>query len=342
MKPYSYQALRDNPDMPTPRGIALEILRLARQPDTSVQDVASVIQMDPALASRLIRAVNAPAMGVGRHISSIPQAASLLGLRAVMHIALGFCIVGEVRDDAPWGYSFQRFWAASLGRATALRRLACYLKEYTPEEAFTFGLLSRIGELALACLMKDRYMLVLRSATEDDVVALLRAERQAFGVDHILLSADLMGDWGLPPNICDAVRAESQRILPPSPQHEPPRPQNGLATLLRLTDHIGTVLGNRSVGRDYLRDMIRCAQEAGVEPLDFIDLFDHITEDWREAGKLFAIPTVNVPSIPELYARANDARQAWGRRSNHSNQTNSASADHPKSVNASPRARIFS
>lgn len=312
---YSYQSLRENPDLPTPRGIALEILRLARQPETSIHDVASVIQMDPGLASRLIKAVNAPAMGVGRSVSSIPQAASLLGLRAVMHLALGFCIVGDAREDAPWGYSFQRFWATSLGAATAMRCLTSWIRDYSAEEAFTFGLLSRIGEMGLSCVMKERYSLAMRCVAENDEAAVLRAERQAFGVDHIQLSADLMADWGLPPVVCDAVRAESEGTLIAEPEIAE-RKRSALGRVLLIAVSVGRVLGQRTVGRDCLKNLIRNAQAAGVDPLEFIELFDAIAEDWRDAGKLFAVTTSSVPSIPELYSQARSARASWKRRPN--------------------------
>lgn len=45
-------------ELPSPRGVALELMRPARRENALVTDVARIVRADPALAGRLIHAAN--------------------------------------------------------------------------------------------------------------------------------------------------------------------------------------------------------------------------------------------------------------------------------------------
>ena len=54
------------PSLPT---VAVEILRLAKQDNTSADDLAAVIQNDPALTGKMLKMVNSSMFGIPREIT---------------------------------------------------------------------------------------------------------------------------------------------------------------------------------------------------------------------------------------------------------------------------------
>jgi len=302
-----FERLRGHEHLPSPKGVAIEVLRLARREDTNLHQIASAIQADPALTARLLKAVNCPALGVGRSIGSLQQAAMLLGLRAVMHLALGFSILEEHRQGRCSHFDYARFWSSSLGRAVSATRLARFLDDAVPEESFVSGLLSQIGRLALASVHPEIYAELLVQASTSEQGSVSQAEQQAFGISYAELSAEMMLDWGLPLETCEAVRLHMAPVELAA-HRSIAQTQAGILHVAAL---VGELLAQRVSGKDLLTDVIHQAQRLGVEPLEFIDIFDMMAEDWRQAGRVFSIPTSEVPSLPELYCQANRAQRRW-------------------------------
>ena len=67
-------------NLPTPPGVALEVMRLADDPHIEAEDIGRLIRTDPALTVRMLRAVNSAAYGLPQTIDSVPRACALLGL----------------------------------------------------------------------------------------------------------------------------------------------------------------------------------------------------------------------------------------------------------------------
>ena len=78
-----YQKIKKEVTLPSPTGTALEILRLTQDEKTTLPSLAAVIEKDPAIASRLLRFVNSPFVGMPTRIGSISQTVMLLGLQTV-------------------------------------------------------------------------------------------------------------------------------------------------------------------------------------------------------------------------------------------------------------------
>ena len=83
----------------SPPQVALEVLRLTKSSDSSVDDLIQVIQNDAALTARMLSVVNSSLYGMPRKIASIRQAVVALGLRTVKVMALSFSLVDAVRSD---------------------------------------------------------------------------------------------------------------------------------------------------------------------------------------------------------------------------------------------------
>ena len=70
--------------------VAMEVLKLTKDPDATVDDLAMAIQNDPALTSKVLKVVNSAMFGLSRQVGTIKHAVALLGMRTVKIMALSF------------------------------------------------------------------------------------------------------------------------------------------------------------------------------------------------------------------------------------------------------------
>lgn len=305
-----YEKLKATKQLPSPTGVALQIMRLADTEDVAIDEIARVIESDPAISSKMLKMVNSPIAGAARPIASIRQAIALIGLRTVKSLALGFSLVSTNRTGLCKGFDYDGFWALSLGRAVACRHLAARLGEFAPDEAFTCGLLSRVGCLALATVQPQSYGVVLSTVLGDGRTELARREHEVFGIDHNELTAELMADWYLPELFRDAARAQE---APDSFFPEANTRSYRLARVLFMGGMIAELLTKSWSSSEDLATMSREAHRLGIAPPEFEADFNQVAESWTEAGGIFSIETSQVPSLDEIREEAERKRQAISR-----------------------------
>lgn len=193
-------------DLPSLPAAALEVMRLSRNEDVTLDQIAGALQNDPALAARLLKVVNSSMFGLSREVTSIRHAVVIVGLRAVKAMALGFSLTGLMSFRSTEGFDYRRYWRRSLTTAAAARQLGRGKGNGLADEAFVAGLLSDIGMLAAHRKAGEVYRSVLEAAAAAGT-AIEAVERARLGVDHAQIGQAVLHAWGLPPLLCEAVGA---------------------------------------------------------------------------------------------------------------------------------------
>jgi HD-like signal output (HDOD) protein len=201
-----FDELKAANQLPSPTGVALAILRLGESETPSAQDIARILQTDPALSGRVLKMANSVSGGRARAIGSVREAVTHLGIRMVRHIALGFSLVSQYRRGACRSFDYASFWSRSLAMGVAAQAASYFTGRIPPAEAFTCGLLAQVGRLALASIYPDGYAEVLAQAGSGTPAEVCRQERQQFATDHNELTAALLRDWGMPELCVEAAR----------------------------------------------------------------------------------------------------------------------------------------
>jgi len=191
--------------LPTPNAVALKLLRLLKSETTSTQEIGRAIQCDPALAGRIIGAANAMSLRGPRRIVSAIEGLRRVGTVATCRLALGFSVLSSHRTGRCAAFDYRGFWVRSVLRGITMQALATRARFVAPEEAFTLGLMSQIGKLALATLFPDAYNATF--AREDDwrPAERIAAERAAFATDHVELTEYMLSSWGFPEAMIEPV-----------------------------------------------------------------------------------------------------------------------------------------
>ena len=297
----AFEAIKSTSDLPSPTGVALQILRLAQDERCTVEQIADAVASDPALSGRLLKHVNSPLAGIPRDIASIPHAVSLLGIRPVTNLALGFSLVSNNRKGACGGFDYDRFWSESLGRAVALRRIEESRDDGLVVEAFVCGLLSLVGRLAFATAYPEQYGELIAGTEPGDLQALREIERARWKLDHNELASEMLRDWQLPNFLCDAVLQQND---PDRVNNETGSSSVALARSLRLAGAIAEVLTSPSVTPHVLTRAECVARGLGISRESYEDLFDATASEWNETGAVFSIPTRSQQSLESIYVQA--------------------------------------
>jgi hypothetical protein len=294
-----YEAVMAADDLPSPSAVAMDLFELVRQPDAAVEDVARLIGMDPGICARVMRSVNSAATGARSAITSVEQAVTMLGMRSVARMAVEVSVLERNRSGLA-EFDYGSFWAESLARAAAARIIATWSKQVTPEEAFTYGLLARIGRLALVSVYPSQYRELLLTLGESDPAELAEAECALFEVNAETLSARMLKAWGMG-SLHDAMSAGDAG--------EPSAPSRDQALLqtCRAAGHVAKVLCGTRVTRDQIAAAVQAMAGIGIGAEVVTHLFPDIIATLRDAGAQLQIPTGSVSSLADVYAQAIDA-----------------------------------
>ncbi|UCE58395.1 MAG: HDOD domain-containing protein [Phycisphaerales bacterium] len=302
-----YEQIKSSKQLPSPTGVALEVLRLSQDPNSTVDEFAGVIEADPALSSRVLKLVNCPLSGLSRQITSVSRAAALLGVKTVTQLTLGFSLVDNNRKGACSAFDYDLFWSESLAVAVASRHIVNYLKCFPPDEVFTTGLISQVGRLALATAFPEAYANALYVTPADNPRELADIEEAVFSINHCALAAEMMADWHVPVVFQRAVRAQ---LEPDTHELEPDSRPHLLARILNLAASIASILPTLTVHREGLTELTIKAHRLGIPPDVYPQVFDSISEEWREASTIYSVHTRRVPSLAEIYSQARMCQRA--------------------------------
>ncbi len=191
--------------LPTPPGVAVQLLNLYSSDEVSLDDLQEVIQVDPTLTSRIIKYSNSPTFARRHEAKTLTQAIRMLGSNGVKMIALSFTLTEIGTSKAEGYFRFDEFWGASL--ATAISAKATYhCAKLDEESGFLIGLLMNIGQMALYCHNPDRYESLIAGKTVCDI-SLIDLENKEYGESRYSMGAKVLRSWNFPETISQAVES---------------------------------------------------------------------------------------------------------------------------------------
>ena len=202
--PESVQESIDRGHIPSPPEILLRLMRTVEDEQATMGDLASIVEQDPGLASRILSVANSPALRRGRELKNLDTCLVALGTRLVHSLAT--CLsIQRLFDRNPNfdAADIADFWSHSL-LVGELARGVAELAEYPhPDEVYLSGLLHDIGELILLSAIGEPYRRFLVNSAQNP--QLLAEEVQLFGTTHADVGSWLIDHWGLDSVLADGT-----------------------------------------------------------------------------------------------------------------------------------------
>ncbi len=196
-------------DLPQPRQAAIALIQACTRSNVTLNELGALVQQDPTLTAELLRIVNTPFFGLGKQVSSIKRAVTVLGHRALRNLALCLAVRDALHPETISGHDPTRYWEDTLRRAIGAKLLAGKLGR-DADECFTIGLLQDCGLLVMLMRWPERVGALpdLLKADPDTRYAL---EQQHFGTTHDRVAAFLAAQWGLPAEMIEVLQQHHQR-----------------------------------------------------------------------------------------------------------------------------------
>ncbi|MDD2899750.1 MAG: HDOD domain-containing protein [Desulfuromonadaceae bacterium] len=201
----------DGIKLPSPPAIAIKIIETVRRDDFSFKDLAAVLETDPALTVRILRAANSPYYNVSSTVNSIEKSLAILGTHAVKNIALSFVICSGFTCDAYETFDSAAFWRHALSSAVAAE-LTARLAGVSTDDIFISALLHDIGIMIMHGWCPQDYRRVVEHRNEGNQ-SLTEIERDIFGFDHQEVGARLLENWLLPKDIYEPIRYHHLEVV---------------------------------------------------------------------------------------------------------------------------------
>lgn len=302
-----FHEIRATGDLPSPTGVALALLQLTQREDVQIDEIAQVLKADPALSGRLLKFANSPYLGSRRPVVSIVDALLVVGLNVVRQLVLGLSVLSKYRSGRCHRFDYQGFWSRSLATGVAAQVLCAHGRVFPAEEAFTCGLLSGVGQLALATVYPQEYDALIAAAPEAAGQELLGLEQQRFLIDHLELTKAMLQEWGLPGLHVDAVGD----LYCSAELGFSGKRSAVLARSLSLGHQLAQVCCGDPGHRAALAPaLVETADNLGIGAEDLGSLFDEIAGRWRDWSHILELPASDAPNFADLLdqARQEDKR----------------------------------
>lgn len=279
--------------------VATEVLQLTSDPSVEPQTLKECIARDPALTAKVLRVVNSSLFGLPGEVSDLNQAISLLGMKPLKILVLGFSLPDELfaevaRDQLHW------YWTNTLTRAVAAREIGARYFGASGDDAFLAGLLQDLGVLVFAKQLGRTYTTML-SQTIEGGFDLRQAETQAMGFDHIQLTAALLESWHMPRQLVDAIAS----------QHDPHtavreyRLNDMLARVLHLANLTTALVGEHRLSA--LPDLLEAAElYCNLDKTELYELIVHLQPKVNHLAEVLSVEVATTRDYGQILGTAHE------------------------------------
>ncbi len=298
--------LKASGNLPSPTGIALTILEMARDPLVSTDELATVLQGDPALTGQVLKYANSADSGSRVHVIALRDALMRLGLAQVRQLCLSFSILANARSGPCAAFDYERYWTRSLAMAVSCQSISRLVRSLNPDEGFTCGLLSHIGRLAMASVYPDDYAEILARWNHGSPADLAALEKSVTGLTHIDAAAAILEDWRLPEHVVAAARYQEDGSWITGAKVAPATDRGRqLARVLHASSLAADICVETGPRRHLMvLDFLKAGLSLGFEEMPWISMYDEILVEWARMGSVLDIVTSHVPSLETLVIKA--------------------------------------
>ena len=207
------------PSLPT---AYVELLEELKSDEPSIPRAAQIISRDVAMTAKILQLANSAFFAFRTRVTSPVRAVTLLGLRTTKDLVLSAQVFSEFDTSKVPGFSIEALIAHCVAVAAYAKAIAgaeAHDRRLV-DDAFLAGMLHDLGKLALADRLAERYCSVMELVHQQGITA-EQAERDVLGASHAEVGAYLLGFWGLPDPVVEALAFHHDPLRSANPRFAP-------------------------------------------------------------------------------------------------------------------------
>lgn len=298
MNPEVLERVLECRELPSLPAVAMRVIELTNSEKVSVSELAATIQNDQAIAIKILRTVNSSLYGLRQRCSSINQAIVMLGLQTVKTLALGFSLVGAIKEVADSGFDLESHWRRALYSGIAGKAIAGHARLPNADEAFLGGLMQDVGMIALYKALGEEYLAVLDQAGGDHR-QVCKHELRELELQHADLGAMLAARWKLPESLVMPIKYHEHPTAAPV-EHM------GVCRAVGLGNIAADLLTAEDATPHLRKFYQRAEQWFNMSSSDADDVLELIGKSTAEVSKLLAVPTGDISKVQSIIESARE------------------------------------
>ncbi|MDO9138796.1 MAG: HDOD domain-containing protein [Methylobacter sp.] len=183
-----------------------QIVQLTSDINASAKDIVRVIECDPVMTVKILKALNSPFYGLPNKTTSVQRAVVHIGLNTIKNIALGVAAMGIIKTNNKAHFNTSDFLLHALATAAISKLLAERLGLSATEcgDSFVAGLLHDFGKVVFAEFMPEEFKLALEKSKAQQL-PLHQTELEFIGLSHAQAGKLLAEKWELSEPLINAI-----------------------------------------------------------------------------------------------------------------------------------------
>jgi HD-like signal output (HDOD) protein len=176
------------------------------QETPSLERIGEIVSRDIGMTAKIMQLVNSAFFGLARQLTSPTEAVAYLGTTTVRALALSAEMFSQFDPRACRMFSLEILERHSWHTGLLARRVAQLESQNNQilDQCFLAGMMHDVGQLVLATGLPTEYSKVIQQARQQNL-PVCQVEQAVFGASHADVGAYLLGLWGLPNLIIEAV-----------------------------------------------------------------------------------------------------------------------------------------
>ncbi|MCG8555525.1 MAG: response regulator [Proteobacteria bacterium] len=189
--------------LPSVPRVHMAVTKALAEPDVDIGKVAQLIEQDAAMSAKTLQLVNSAFFGLPRRVARVAEAASLLGTNMLKNLVLSIDVFRcfNTSDKAALAVMEAQQEHALMAACIAMRIVS---DRRASEDAYMSALLHDVGKLVMLAQLPAEFRIISERAQAEGREP-HEIEREVLGAPHAHIGAYLLGVWGLPYTIVEAV-----------------------------------------------------------------------------------------------------------------------------------------
>jgi HD-like signal output (HDOD) protein len=183
---------------PTIPSLYLEVVSALKDPNTTTEEIGSIIAKDMAMTTKLVQVLNSAYFGLPRTITDPTEAVGILGFETVKSLIMTVKLLSQYDKVKPVYFSIDSIWrhSTNVARTARVMTLLETGDNMASGVAYTAGLMHDLGKVILATNFDEQYH-GAHNVSRKQQIPLWEVEKDIFGATHGEIGAYMLGLWGM-------------------------------------------------------------------------------------------------------------------------------------------------
>ena len=192
--------------IPSLPSLYTELMAEVNSQDSCLERVSQLISKDIGMTAQILHVANSAFFGFRHKITAIDHAVQVLGLDFIKSLILVYGVFSQFDAAKTKGFSMAKLLEHSITVGEFSRRITKLekLDMETASNATASGLLHDVGKLIIAVKLPKQYE-EIASLKNSKKIPDWEAEVEILNVTHATVGAYVLGLWGLPAPVVEAV-----------------------------------------------------------------------------------------------------------------------------------------